>query len=113
MAQEAANEQLDAKVQQATFIIENPLPAATLHVDKQQGKYHLIAGAFRVEENSDAKVEQLQALGFKARTIGVNKYGLHEVVYSSYENSHDALIALRDIRNSYNKDAWMLVRELE
>ena len=113
LAQEAANEQLDAKVQEATFIIENPLPAATLSVEKQQGRYHIIAGAFRVEENSNAKVEELQSLGFKARTIGVNKYGLHEVVYSSYENSNDALTALRDIRQNYNKEAWLLVRELE
>src|SRR5690606_29138174 len=113
LAQEMANEQLDAKVQEATFVIENPLPAATLHVEKQQGKYHIIAGAFRVEENSNAKVEQLQELGFKARKIGVNKYGLHEVVYSSYENGNDALVALRNIRQNYNKEAWLLVRELE
>ncbi|MBJ7879711.1 SPOR domain-containing protein [Gelidibacter salicanalis] len=113
LAQEAANEQLDVKVQEATFVIENPLPAATLNVDKQQGQYHIIAGAFRVEENSDKKVEQLQALGFKARTIGVNKYGLHEVVYSSYENSNEALVALRGIRQNFNKDAWLLVRELK
>ncbi|HUH28519.1 SPOR domain-containing protein [Gelidibacter sp.] len=113
LAQEAANVQLDAKVQEATFVIENPLPAATLKVEKQQGKYHIIAGAFRIEENSDKKVEQLQELGFKARKIGVNKYGLHEVVYSSYENSNDALVALRDIRQNYNKEAWLLVRDLE
>lgn len=113
IAQEQANEQLDVKVQEATFVIENPLPAATLKVDKQQGKYHIIAGAFRIEENSDKKVEQLQELGFKARKIGVNKYGLHEVVYSSYENSNDALAALRDIRQNYNKEAWLLVREIQ
>jgi len=113
IAQEQANEQLDVKVQEATFVIENPLPAATLKVDKQQGKYHIIAGAFRIEENSDKKVEQLQELGFKARKIGVNKYGLHEVVYSSYENSNDALAALRDIRQNNNKEAWLLVREIQ
>lgn len=113
LAQEAANAKLDAKLQEATFVIESPLPPATLKVEKQQGKYHIIAGAFRIEENSDKKVEQLQELGFKARKIGVNKYGLHEVVFSSYENSNDALIALREIRQKHNKDAWLLVRELE
>lgn len=112
LAQEAANEQLDAKVQEATFVIENPLPAATLKVEKQQGRYHIIAGAFRVEENSDKKVEQLRAQGFKARTIGVNKYGLHEVVYSSYKDSNEALMALRNIRQNFNKEAWLLVRDL-
>lgn len=113
LAQEAANEQLDVKVQEATFVIESPLPAATLNVEKQQGKYHLIAGAFRVEENSDKKVEQLRALGYKARKIGLNKYGLYEVVYSSYETSKDALAELRNIRQNYHQDAWLLVRELE
>ena len=113
LAQEAANNQLDVKVQEATFVIENPLPAVTLNVEKQKGKYHIIAGAFRVEENSISKVEQLKSLGFKARTIGVNKYGLHEVIYASYENSKDALVALRDIRKKHNKEAWLLVRELE
>lgn len=113
LAQEEANQQLDVKVQEATFVIENPLPAARLQVEKQQGKYHIIAGAFRVEENSDKKVTELQKLGYKARTIGVNKYGLHEVVYSSYENSNDALVALRDIRKKHNQDAWLLVRELK
>ena len=112
LAQEAANERLDAKVQEATFVIESPLPAATLHVEKQQGKYHLIAGAFRVEENADKKVKQLKGLGFTARKIGVNKFGLHEVVYSSFENSKDALTALRNIRQNYNETAWLLVREL-
>lgn len=112
LAQEVANEQLDAKVQEATFVIESPLPAAVLNVEKQQGKYHIIAGAFRVEENSDAKVAQLKEDGFKARNIGVNKYGLHEVVYSSYDSSAEALKALRDIRQNYNKEAWLLVREL-
>lgn len=113
LAQEAANAQLDAKVQEATFVIENPLPAATLKVEKQRGKYHLIAGAFRVEENSDKKVKDLRDLGFKARKIGVNKYGLYEVVYSSYETSREAINELHNIRNNYNQDAWLLVRELQ
>lgn len=112
IAQEAVNQQLDTKVQEATFIIENPLPAATLNVEKKYGRYHIIAGAFRVEENSDKKVEELRALGFKARTIGENKYGLHEVVYSSYENSQEALDALKAIRKEHNQEAWLLVKDL-
>ncbi|MCB0446845.1 MAG: SPOR domain-containing protein [Gelidibacter sp.] len=112
IAQEEANEQLDSKVQEATFIIDNPLPAATLFVDKQTGKYHIVAGAYRVEENSNTKVEQLKALGYKARSIGANKYGLHEVVYESYESVDEAMKNLRQIRNNHNPDAWLLVREL-
>ena len=113
LAQEQANIQLDARVQEATFIIENPLPAATLSVAKQTGNYHIVAGAYRVEENSQSKVEQLQALGYKARMIGINKYGLHEVVYGSYQTSEEALKALRQIRRENNPQAWLMVKELK
>ena len=109
---EEANIQLDAKVQEATFIIENPLPAATLTVEKQSGNYHIVAGAYRVAENSETKVAQLQALGYKAKMIGVNKYGLHEVVYASYQTADEALKALRQIRKDNNPSAWLMVKEL-
>lgn len=113
LAQEQATEQLENKIQEATFVIDNPLPAVTLNVTKQSGNYHIIAGAFRVEENSDKKVTQLKSQGFKARKIGVNKYGLHEVVYASYEDRLEALAALRNIKRTHNSDAWLLVKELD
>ena len=113
LAQQEANEQLDEKVQEATFVIDNPLPAATLSVEKQSGNYHIIAGAFRVEANSVKKVKQLRDKGYKARMIGVNRYGLHEVVYASYSDRTEALQSLRDIKRTENQDAWMLVKALD
>jgi hypothetical protein len=113
LAQEEAFQQLDNKIQQATFVIENPLPAITLNVSKQSGNYHIVAGAFRIEENSHKKVNQLKQQGFNARIIGINKYGLHEVVYGSYETGQEALVALREIRKTSNKDAWLLVKKLD
>ncbi len=112
IAQEDAMQQLDTKIQEATFSL-NPLPAITWNLTKQTGNYHIVAGAFRVEENSNKKVQQLKALGYNARTIGANKYGLHEVVYASYENGKDALKAIREIRKTHNKDAWLLVKKLD
>ncbi|MEY8849412.1 SPOR domain-containing protein [Psychroserpens sp. XS_ASV72] len=113
LAQEEANQKLDAKVQEATFIIDNPLPAATLSVAQQTGNYHIVAGAFRIEANSDKKVEQLKAKGYNARKIGVNKYGLHEVVYASYSDRVEALQALRQIKREHNREAWLLVKALD
>lgn len=113
LAQEEANKQLENKIQEATFVISNPLPAATLNVNKQSGNYHVVAGAFRIEENCDKKVEQLIAQGYNARKIGVNKYGLHQVAYSSYSDRIEALDALNDIRSSSNVDAWLLVKQLK
>lgn len=112
IAQEEANQQLENKIQEATFIIDNPLPVVTLNVTKQVGKYHIIAGAFRIEENSIKKIAQLKALGYNARYIGENKYGLHEVVYASYEDRIEALQALSQIRKEHNPEAWLLVKEL-
>lgn len=113
IAHEQANEQLENKVQEATFVISNPLPAATLTIEKQTGNYHVVAGAFRVEENSTKKVKQLREQGYKARKIGVNRYGLHEVVYSSYENRRDAINAMYSIRKASNPEAWLLVKRLD
>jgi len=114
LAQEEANQRLDVKVQEATFIIDNPLPAATLSVEKQQtGNYHIVAGAFRIESNSDKKVDQLRDKGYKARKIGANKYGLHQVVYASYSDRLEALQALRQVKREHNRDAWLLVKALD
>ena len=112
LAQEQATQALDTKIQQATFNL-NPFPAITLNVTKQTGNYHIVAGAFRVEENCERKVKQLKSDGFSARKIGANKYGLHQVVYASYEGRLDALKALRNIKKTHNKDAWLLVKKLD
>ena len=112
LAQEDANAQLDYKIQEATFIIDNPLPAVILNVAKQSGNYHIVAGAFRIEENSTKKLKQLKTLGYNARKIGVNKYGLHQVVYSSYETRSEAHKALYKVRREHNRDAWLLAQKL-
>lgn len=112
IAQRKATQELETKIQQATFSL-NPLPAITLNVTKQTGDYHIVAGAFRVEANCDKKIAQLKVDGFSARKIGVNKYGLHEVVYGSYETGAEALKAIREIRKTHNKDAWLLVKKLD
>ncbi|WP_338081524.1 SPOR domain-containing protein [Aestuariivivens sediminis] len=113
LAQEQANQQLETKIQEATFSL-NPLPAITLNAIKQTGNYHIVAGAFRVKENSTKMVRQLRLLGYPARYIGVNKYGLHEVIYASYETGSDALSAVREIRKTHNKDAWInIIRNLD
>ena len=107
-----ANVLLENQIQEATFVIENPLPALKLTLPKQAGKYHIVAGAFRVEENANKKLQQLIDKGFYAKAIGANKYGLHMIVYSSHENRLEARKTLREIKNSENESAWLLVKEL-
>ena len=109
--QQAAESQLQQKIQQATFVIDNPLPEITFTVTNQSGNYHIVAGAFRVEENAHQKVTELRAEGHKARYIGENKYGLHQVVYSSYLTRRDAINALYKVQKT-NSGSWLLVQEL-
>jgi|TARA_Y100000385_G_scaffold194747_1_gene201592 hypothetical protein len=112
LAQERATLRLDAKIQEATFIIENPLPAVMVNLNKQSGDFHIVAGAFRVEANSNKKLQQLKDLGYNARRIGVNRYGLHQVVYESFETRKEAEKALFKIRKAHNRAAWMLIKNV-
>lgn len=102
---------LEQKIQEATFIIENPLPAITLNVTKEVRNYHIIAGAFREAHNAVKKVQQLGKIGFDAQILGVNKWGLTQVAYASFETKLEALKSLREIKNNTAKDAWLLVQE--
>ncbi|MDC8005037.1 SPOR domain-containing protein [Aureisphaera galaxeae] len=103
---------VEDQIQEATFLIDNPLPTLTIDVAKETGKYHIVAGAFRIESNAQKKINLLSQKGFSARLIGKNRYGLHQVVYSSHSERLEALRALRDIKRSENKDAWLLVQDL-
>lgn len=109
--QQEAQSQLQQQIQHATFVIDNPLPAVTFEVEKQSGNYHVVAGAFRVEENAQTKVDELKAAGHSARLIGANKYGLHQVVYSSHQTRREAINKLYDVKRT-NEAAWLLVQEL-
>ncbi|MGI9594351.1 MAG: SPOR domain-containing protein [Patiriisocius sp.] len=105
-----ANSKLEKQIQQATFSISSPLPTLEVPVVKQTGRYHVVAGAFRIKENAERKVAQLHKKGFAAVNLGTNKYGLHQVVYASYQNRLQALKNLRVIKASQNSDAWLLVK---
>lgn len=109
--QQAAESQLQQKIQTATFVIDNPLPEITFTVTNQSGNYHVVAGAFRVEENAHQKVTELRSQGHKARYIGENKYGFHQVVYSSYLTRREAINALYKVQQT-NTGSWLLVQEL-
>ncbi|MBK5191886.1 MAG: SPOR domain-containing protein [Flavobacteriaceae bacterium] len=108
---QAAESQLQQKIQKATFIIDNPLPEITFTVINQIGNYHIVAGAFRVEENAHLKVDELKNEGFNARYIGENKFKLHQVVYGSFQTKTEAMEMLRKAKKS-NEGAWMLIQEL-
>ena len=104
-------QRVEKTVQEATFIISNPLPTITLTVAKQTSNYHIIAGAFRNPTNAEKKLQQLLQKGFNAKIIGVNKWNLTQVTYESFNSRNKAIRSLNSIRKSDSKDAWLLVKE--
>ncbi len=104
---------IEQKIQNATFVISNPLPTIELNVIKGTPKgYHIIAGAFRFPENATKKVKQLKAKGFNAEILGLNKWGLTQVAFKSYATRKEAYLGLAKIRKTVAKDAWLLVKEI-
>ncbi|MDP4599531.1 MAG: SPOR domain-containing protein [Polaribacter sp.] len=102
---------LEKKIQTATFVISNPLPTIDLNVAKELPKpFHVVAGAFQIHENAEKKVAQLKAEGYDAAIIGVNKWGLTQVVFASFSDKNRATNYLYKIQKSTSKDAWLLIK---
>lgn len=103
---------IEKKIQTATFVISNPLPTINLNVAKELPKiFHVVAGAFENPENAQRKVAQLKAEGHNATIIGVNKWGLTQVVFASFSDKNEATNYLYNIQNTTSKDAWLLIKE--
>ena len=106
-----ANLEIEKKIQKATFNINTSLPVVKLPIRKQYGSFHIIAGSFRLEENSLRMISQLKKKGFiEARKVGVNKFGLLQVAYNSYDTVEEARLALSEIRTKEDLNAWLLIK---
>lgn len=112
IVEKSVQKQVQNKIQEATFFIENPVPAVTLTVKEQKMSYHIMAGAFRDERNAQKKFEELSSQGYKARRIPQNKHGLFPVLYGSYATFAEAEKISQEIKNTENPDAWVLVESL-
>ena len=106
-----ANLEIEKKIQKATFNINSSLPTVKLPIQKQYGDFHIIAGSFMLEENSLKMITALKNKGFiEARKVGVNKFGLLQVAYNSYDTVEEARVALAEIRLSQDINAWLLIK---
>lgn len=112
IVQQTVQKKVQDKIQEATFFIESPLPAVKLNIKEEKLAYHIVAGAFRNEENAQKIFEKLSAKGYKARRIAQNKHGLHPVLYGSFSNYAEAQKAMSKIQKTENPEAWLLIQEL-
>ena len=112
IVQTEVQKEVQGKIQEATFFIQNPLPNVTLSVKAEKLPYHIMAGAFRNENNAQRIYEKLSNQGFKARRLDKNKYGLFPVLFGSYANYAEAQKALKEIHQTQSREAWLLIDEL-
>lgn len=112
IVEKSVQKQVQNKIQEATFFIENPIPAVTLTVKEEKMSYHIMAGAFREEGNAQKKFIELSRQGYDARRIPKNKHGLYPVLYGSYATFAEAEKIKKEIQNTENPDAWVLVESL-
>lgn len=114
IVEQNVQQQVSKKIQEATFFINTPVPTVTLSLEQKAiGNYHIVAGAFKEENNASKALENLLLLGYKAQKITPNKYGLHPVIYCSYPTFEEARNAQLRIQSEHNPDAWILVQELK
>jgi hypothetical protein len=114
LVEKSVQKQVQNKIQEATFFIENPIPAVTLTVKMKEEKmsYHIMAGAFRDEKNAEKIFKELSNQGYKARRIPQNKHGLYPVLYGSYATFAEAEKVRQEILKNENPDAWVLIESL-
>lgn len=110
VVQKNVQDKLHEQIQQATFFIETPnVTAVELPVVEEKLPYHLIAGAFRSEENAEKALQMLIDQGFKAQKLDKNKYDLYPVAYGSYATLEEAEMEKQKLKSEVDAEAWLLI----
>ena len=98
------------KVESAVFDFGS-IPAIELEIKVQPNKFHIIAGAFGVKSNADNLYNKLLSKGYNPTKLPLNDKGLIPISFENFSNRKEAVIALRQLQISENKDAWIFVLE--
>jgi hypothetical protein len=110
LVEKSVQEKVNQKLQEATFVLPNPMAAVDLTLqEKPNAKYHVVAGAYRSEQNAEKAMKELVSQGFEAHLLTKNKYGLIPVAFGSYSNLKEAQNLKRQIKAKDSIDAWLLI----
>jgi len=106
--------QIEQKLQQATFMIEAPkvIKEKIAEVTQQHPvkSFHIVAGAFKTEAKAQILTDELKAKGYaNAKYLSKSKHNMRQVVYNSYATQEEAQADLRQIHEKVNKDAWIFI----
>lgn len=110
LVEKSVQEKVNQKLQEATFVLPNPMAAVDLTLEeKSNTKYHVVAGAYRSEQNANKAMKELVLQGFEAHLLTKNKYGLIPVAFGSYSNLKEAQRLKHQIKAKDSVDAWLLI----
>ena len=98
------------RVESAVFDFGS-IPAIELEIKVQPNKFHIIAGAFGFKSNADKLYNNLLSKGYNPTKLPLNDKGLIPISFDNFSNRKEAVIALRQLQMSENKDAWIFVLE--
>ena len=98
------------RVESAVFDFGS-IPAIELEIKVQPNKFYIIAGAFGVKSNADKLYNNLLSKGYNPTKLPLNDKGLIPISFDNFSNRKEAVIALRQLQMSENKDAWIFVLE--
>ena len=108
---EEQNRQNKIKRVESAIFDFGSIPAIEIKVNLQSNKYHIIAGAFGVKSNADNLYNVLLSKGHNPTKLPLNDKGLIPISFDNFSNRKDAVIALRQLQKSENKDAWIFILE--
>ena len=98
------------RVESAVFDFGS-IAAIELEIKVQPNKFHIIAGAFGVKSNADKLYNNLLSKGYNPTKLPLNDKGLIPISFDNFSNRKEAVIALRQLQMSENKDAWIFILE--
>jgi len=110
IVEKTVQEKINQKLQEATFVIPNPINAVDLTLEAtHNGKYHVIAGAYRSKQNATKAMNDLISKGFEAHLLTENKYGLIPVAFGSFSKLNEAQNLKTEIKAKDSVEAWLLI----
>lgn len=110
IVEKTVQEKINQKLQEATFVIPNPINAVDLTLEETHTeKYHVVAGAFRSKQNAIKAMNDLISKGFEAHLLTENKYGLIPVAFGSFSNLNEAQNLKSEIKAKDSVEAWLLI----
>ncbi|MCX7987264.1 MAG: SPOR domain-containing protein [Bacteroidales bacterium] len=74
-----------------------------------QGKFCVITGSFRIQQNADNYVQEMNKLGYKAQIVEAPN-GFHLVSTYCASSLREALSELNNARSNIHPDSWIYVK---